>query len=882
MDPREEFCSRLALLTGHAPFPWQQRLYDEFLAQRVPQACDIPTALGKSSVIPIWLLALAGHASAGTGADFPRRLAYIVNSNTVVDQATFEAERIRHALATKRELRDLADVLRSLGTGVSGDPVAISTIRGRFADDADWRHDPARAAIIVGTVDDVGSRLLFAGYGCGFESKPLDAGLLGQDALLVHDEARLEPAFQQLIAAVAAEQQRCGELGRLWLMALNATSCSGNDALRLTEADRSQDQVRQRLAARKGIVFHPVDDEDGVADRVVTLALAYRGSGQAILVFLRRLEDVEEVATRLGKAPLPTQKLTGTLRGLERDALVKDDPILARFLPIPGVVPTPGVVFLVCTCAGEVGTDISGDHLVCDVTPFDRMVRRVGRVNRFGDGDARIDIVHPRAYDQKDALRDVRQRTVALLRTLPKAHNRHDASTNALLGLPAPDRQAACTTPPGVVAVTDILFDAWALTSIRGKLPGRPPVADWLRGVAEWRPRETSVAWREDVAVMTPALQERYTPEDLLGDFPLRPHERLRDHTWRVFRHLEKIARRHPELSAWVWAPDGGVTVHSLAALVERDSLNNPVANLADCTVLLPPEAGGLAKGTLDGDAEFERHQRALYDVADAWMYDRHPRRCRVWNDGPPPAGMRLLRTIDTRPDRYDEADERERPDARRCWRWYVRPRWANHDGTRVVSRTERLDPHGRSAEECARLLVAKLGLDGREASAVTLAARWHDLGKDRAIWQRSIGNRDYPHQALAMSGGTMPSVVLTGYRHEFGSLIDVSRLPEFFTLDPDVRDLLLHVIAAHHGRGRPHFSVDEAFDFDGAEGIAAGIARDTPRRFGRLQRKYGRWGLAYLESLARAADALASQGEDSADPEISSRPATLPYAVTR
>ena len=33
-----------------------------------------------------------------------------------------------------------------------------------------------------------------------------------------------------------------------------------------------------------------------------------------------------------------------------------------------------------------------------------------------------------------------------------------------------------------------------------------------------------------------------------------------------------------------------------------------------------------------------------------------------------------------------------------------------------------------------------------------------------------------------------------------------------------------------------------------------------TPRRFARLQRKYGRWGLAYLESLVRAADYAASE----------------------
>jgi len=37
-----------------------------------------------------------------------------------------------------------------------------------------------------------------------------------------------------------------------------------------------------------------------------------------------------------------------------------------------------------------------------------------------------------------------------------------------------------------ILPVTDILFDAWALTSVREKMPGRPPVADWLHGIAEW------------------------------------------------------------------------------------------------------------------------------------------------------------------------------------------------------------------------------------------------------------------------------------------------------------------------------------------------------------------------------------------------------------
>ena len=54
-------------------------------------------------------------------------------------------------------------------------------------------------------------------------------------------------------------------------------------------------------------------------------------------------------------------------------------------------------------------------------------------------------------------------------------------------------------------------------------------------------------------------------------------------------------------------------------------------------------------------------------------------------------------------------------------------------------------------------------------------------------------------------------------------------------------------------------------------------LAREVPRRFGRLQRKYGRWGLAYLESLVRAADIMASQERFSQQ----SPPAAEPSAKT-
>ena len=64
-------------------------------------AVDIPTGLGKTSVMALWLIAIA------EGANLPRRLVYVVDRRAVVDQATRFAELLRRNLTT-----DLIDKLR--------------------------------------------------------------------------------------------------------------------------------------------------------------------------------------------------------------------------------------------------------------------------------------------------------------------------------------------------------------------------------------------------------------------------------------------------------------------------------------------------------------------------------------------------------------------------------------------------------------------------------------------------------------------------------------------------------------------------------------------------------------------------------------------------
>jgi CRISPR-associated endonuclease/helicase Cas3 len=203
-------------LTGYPPFRWQRRLWSELVAGNLPDGIDIPTGLGKTAIIPIWLLAIAAQSPQ---LMLPRRLIYVVNRRTVVDQATDVAQRIRERLPA------IPQINQKLGE-LSVDPVnplAISTLRGEYQDNKEWQTDPARPAIIIGTVDMIGSKLMFAGYQSSQRMRPFLAGLIGQDVLLIHDEAHLTPAFGHLIKQIMQTQRKQGNPRPLRMIELSAT-----------------------------------------------------------------------------------------------------------------------------------------------------------------------------------------------------------------------------------------------------------------------------------------------------------------------------------------------------------------------------------------------------------------------------------------------------------------------------------------------------------------------------------------------------------------------------------------------------------------------------------------------------------------------------------
>jgi CRISPR-associated endonuclease/helicase Cas3 len=842
-----DFRSQFSALTGAMePFPWQEDLFARLVGGEIPSCCDIPTGLGKTSVIAIWLIALSKLP-----VQMPRRLVYIVNRRTVVDQTTTEVEKLRRNL----EAAGLKESLGSLCALQADSPLAISTLRGQFADNREWSADPCRPAVIVGTVDMMGSRLLFGGYGIGFKTRPLHAGFLGQDTFIVHDEAHLEPAFQDLLTALEREQQHCPDARRVRVMELSATPRSAGKPFRITKADEDHPVVKQRLGAAKKLALHPANDPAKILAKIIELAGRHKSSQCAVLVFTSGVKDVEQIAAALEKevGKKNVERLTGTMRGLERDELVKK-PGFRRFLPPDSAAtdaePTvEGTVYLVCTSAGEVGINISAKHLVCDLSTFDSMAQRFGRVNRFGGPiEAEVDVVHPAKFDEKNQRDQRRIVTLALLQRLNGS-----ASPNAIRDIPAEERRMGFAPQPTILPTSDILFDTWSLTTIVGEFPGRPALAPYLHGVVENEIPETRVAWREEVGrLKTGELRVLHPPDELLADYPLKPHELLRDRSDRVWEVLAKLVSRdeaNADRPAWLLDENGMVTVTTIGALADKRAKQD-IWNL---TLLLSPAAGGLAGGMLDGTAS------SANDVADEWR-DEHGqrRRIRLWSDDEnrdaKSDGMRLTREIDLHPNSDETDGEEEHP----RWLWFELPRSADSEGSRSARRPIPLAAHTGDVESLARRFAEKSGLAPELIEAVALTGRFHDSGKSRLIWQLSIGNLA-TNLLLAKSGRKSIPHQLGSYRHEFGSVLDLESAPEFSRLSTEIKDLVLHLVAAHHGRARPHFPADEIFDPQHPRERAAAFAAEAPRRFARLQRKYGRWYLAWLESLLRAADYAAS-----------------------
>jgi CRISPR-associated endonuclease/helicase Cas3 len=175
------------------PFPWQLALAERALRGDWPASIGLPTAAGKTSVIDVAVFALA---MAAPGA--PRRTFFVVDRRVIVDEAAERAQKLACKLrkaSPDSALWPIAQSLRVLAGPGAEAPLVTGLLRGGIPRDYSWADSPIQPAVICSTVDQVGSSLLFRGYGASEYARPIRAALAAYDSLIVLDEAHTSQPF---------------------------------------------------------------------------------------------------------------------------------------------------------------------------------------------------------------------------------------------------------------------------------------------------------------------------------------------------------------------------------------------------------------------------------------------------------------------------------------------------------------------------------------------------------------------------------------------------------------------------------------------------------------------------------------------------------------
>jgi CRISPR-associated endonuclease/helicase Cas3 len=728
------------------------------------------------------------------------------------------------------------------------------------------------------------------------------AGLLGADALILIDEAHLVSPFKSLVAA-AAKVDRPHPVPSMRLISLSATGVPAPDeaVFRLEAEDHDEEPVKRRLEAPKRLAIHSTDD---LVKSLVDRAFELGRDGSRVVVFCNSRDRVaREVAERLTtrsrldwKDRRTTALLVGARRVLERERLtghsprdglaaLEPDEVLRRFMA-GASSEDAHPAFLVATSAGEVGVDLDADHMVCDLVAWERMVQRLGRVNRSGrDQPAMVDVFWSPtpAKSVKDDAEDAGEdeRLSALKAPFEsdiwpqQEDGRRPAGPAVLAALKSDPTfakliEAATTPEPLRPALTRPNLDAWAMTSLEHH-SGRPRIEPWLRGWVDTLP-QTRLVWRRMLTVsdtedMLRDEDAQAAIEELFEELPPHVSETLETYTYLaveitkarandIRKRTGDVPRDLARLCAVTLDARGELEeLFPLRELAETDAARL-LRRFANRTLIIDARLGGLSiEGLLDRRAAHEPTTLDALAPADAdepgWseaMLRRVGRRLRrvALKDEPADGWLRQAGWPISAEDGDDGGSE---------WRVEKRADAPEIGNPAITSRAQALDVHHAWTVQNIAAIAADLDLPEDYRRMLEIAGGVHDLGKARDVWQSAMGADPKGRPYAKTRGNRANPALLEGYRHEFGSLRDAA-----FALDgiedETMRELANHLVLAHHGFARP---VIKPFDPEEPPSSSLVRTQEAARRFARLQEKWGPWGLAWWESLLRAADWAAS-----------------------
>jgi len=920
---RDQFAAFFAAVRpGQRPFAWQERLLDALLAQgRWPDRVVAPTGAGKTAVVDVHVFANA-LAAAGLAPRLPRRLVLVVDRRAVVDSHDEHARALARLLSAADDglLAEMARWLRSLrlqlpsvdGLPVEDRPLLTARLRGGAPAPRSWRDAPEACAVITGTPDMIGSRLLLQGYGSSPRAWPREAGLLAFDAALIVDEAHLSRQFLATTRRVSllATARLTGAVPVLQVVETTATPQQGAGTEVGVEPDDMVDPVlARRMRNPKPVTLLPVPTWplapqgralDPLVEQVVQ---ARRECGPTVGCVFNRVASAAGLARRLRDQGLKVELLVGRMRPADVSHLRRRR---TGLLDIGG---NDQVDVLVATQTIEVGIDLDLSALVTELAPGTALAQRSGRVNRRGDRTSpRVVVAMPETE------------TVPEKATAPYEREDLDRARTWLSALVAdPDGltpwSLRAKPPPGEALGRPLLrrleiADSWTWAATGDDLFERPDLDLWLADDLA-ADRDVGLVSRADLPV---------DPNDavaLLRLLPPRPHE-VFPVPIGVMRALLPLLPRRLPVVRWRWddveavSDDdvsvriGDVFVVDASVPVQREGVVDAVSDRApagDVLAYAPPAPSGQVRpghvvlrwGSLREAAGLlgplpPEASSLLADgptgVAGGWSRQQRRDLAGLLAQSQPARGLPDESVEDVEAMR-DAAVELLRDGRVKDSALHVLPAGAVVPALLVVLDLRRaaadedvrqtwtpsdeavsLAQHAAAVAAAAESLGRSLGVGAAEVELLRLAGLHHDDGKADARFQAVLGRgpdepplaksavRPAASDAAARSASGLPS----GWRHE-----QLSVLAAWRAVPESERPLVARFVGTTHGHGRSSFPhgatgllgvpVDAVppearglFD----EGEWEQLVQDTDEQ-------HGVWALAFLEALLRAADGRVS-----------------------
>ena len=860
-QPAADFTAFFKDVHGCEPFPWQQRLTTQVLNRREwPRVIDLPTGTGKTAVLDTAVFAMAMQPETA-----PRRVVFVIDRRIVVDQVCKRAQRIRERIeaADTAVLECIRDRLRTLS---DGEPLGVAALRGGVPIDGDWTHRPDQPWVVVSTVDQFGSRLLFRGYGVTQGMRPIHAGLAGNDCLVILDEVHLSVPFARTLARISA--LRSGPLPRRFAtVEMSATPSDRESTPFALDSETDLDgcaELRRRVKADKRARLEPVRNQEAIPGAVLKIVKSIDKSirrnefrVRSVGVVVNRVRTARDTYAALASAGYSTHLITGRMRPLDRvDAL---DEIRPAVDP-DGDQREGRLIVVVATQAIEVGADFSFDALVTECAAVDSLRQRFGRLDRRGTHSERTGhpaqawIIGPKSVVSSKKLDpiyggSVRATWEELVRRC-EDDGRLDIGPTALRDFPD-DAMAPRTSAPLLLKTH---LDAWVQTRPE---PMVQPSVDWfLHGIDRSRPADVSVLWRSDrspeaLRLVPPRQAELIqvpigaVKSWLAGD----PEVDVAD-----VGHAHESVDSHPSVSPRTrdWVRWGGFEKGAEGSV--------RIGNIrAGDVLIVDPERGGLTAGTWDPSSK-----EPVADLGDAAQI-AYGRRATLRLD--PNLLRAVSRHVVSPPTPADEADTDALPGSRVA-EWLKAPvsdptelpHWihkaieklgSGYDVNAVgvgddnpgrsyyilTSRNPKtkkpvvdagtlddsdetgsftatgvsLSQHLEGVGERAGRIAERLGLPREIVGDLRLAGRLHDLGKVDSRFQFQLVGGDPIELAMrhgeplakSLPGARKVAGYPEGMRHEIASVALIESNADVLRLAQD-EDLVLHLVGTHHGWGRP------------------------------------------------------------------------------